>query len=127
MWESLYPIELRSGEIKEITKIIKGPQGEERATIVSMQTSSRDFRYIEHSDFLVAYRPTYKNMRKGMLVEMLYAAFLGKNVLAYVPDEDPSISEEVTLRPEIFIYTDKEALFSAVKQQKRTVLPSVNC
>jgi len=119
-WESLYPIEISANELRSVTEMIRGPNGEERASLVRMQTSSRDFRYIDQSGILVAYRPTFGGeMHKGMLVEMIHASERLKPVLAYVPEEDPRLSEAVVLKPNVFVYTDIDKLLERVKTIKR--------
>jgi len=127
-WESLYPIEISANELESATEMIRGPEGEERASLVRMQTSSRDFRYIDQSDLLVAYRPTFSGeMHKGMLVEMMHASeqLPIKTVLAYIPKEDPPLSKAVVLRPNVFVYTDIDRLLERVGAIERRVVPSI--
>ena len=85
-----YPIKLNMDEVNEV--IARNPIT--KRNLIQDQIMRRDFRYIEQSDMVVAYRPKYRGMlSSGVLSEVTIAVQLGKPVYVYWPEEDGNMAE----------------------------------
>jgi adenylate kinase len=85
-----YPIRLKEDEVAEVSS--RNPVT--RRSLIQDQVMRRDFRYIEQSDMVVAYRPRYGGtLSRGVFSEVTIAVNMGKPVYVYWPPEDGDIAE----------------------------------
>ena len=83
--DELYPIELKQAEVEEIIT----PSPTTHLNYIDHQIRYRDYRYIDQSDMVVAYRPFYgRQLHVGVWSEIHYAILRYKEVLAYVPENE---------------------------------------
>ncbi len=87
--DSEYPIKLREDEVMEV--ITRNPVT--KRSLIQDQVMRRDFRYIEQSDMVIAYRPKYGGtLSMGVSSEVTIAVNMGKPVYVYWPPEDGDIA-----------------------------------
>ncbi|GGP21438.1 hypothetical protein GCM10007981_13260 [Thermocladium modestius] len=85
-----YPIELNKEEVEEVTA--KNPIT--KRDLIQDQIMKRDYRYIQQSDMVVAYRPRYGGvLSRGVLSEVNLAVHLGKPVYVYWSNDDGNAAE----------------------------------
>jgi adenylate kinase len=85
-----YPIELKKEEVEEVTA--RNPIT--KRDLIQDQIMKRDYRYIQQSDMVVAYRPNYGGtLSKGVLSEVNLAVHLGKPVYVHWSNEDGNAAE----------------------------------
>jgi len=114
--DSEYPIELREDEVMEVTA--RNPVT--RRSLIQDQIMRRDFRYIEQSDMVIAYRPRYGGtLSRGVFSEVTIAVNMGKPVYVYWPPEDGDIAEN----PFEYVheyFSDAEELLGFLRSQVST-------
>lgn len=85
-----YPIILVDDEVREV--VAKNPVT--KRSLIQDQVMKRDYRYIEQSDIVVAYRPRYGGvLSRGVFSEVTVAVNIGKPVYVYWPPEDGDVAE----------------------------------
>lgn len=88
--EDEYPIMLNKDEVNEV--VARNPVT--KRSLIQDQIMKRDFRYIEQSDMVIAYRPNYGgSLSKGVYSEVTVAVHMGKPVYVLWPREDGDVAE----------------------------------
>jgi hypothetical protein len=116
-YEEMYPIELDLKEILEITQHRLGEKSE-----IDRNIERRDFRLIDQSRCVLAYRPRYgnKDVSQGMRAEIIYAGSIRPIPAPVVYVHDPLIDGELDdpLGPEMsYRITKPEEAISLIKSE----------
>ncbi len=92
---NVFPVEISSSEARSLSRPIENSSSR---NIIDVHITARDYRYIDQSDVMVAYRPRFEGHEsRGVAAEKSYAAATGNTpVVEYTPECDV---EDVSSRP----------------------------
>jgi len=122
--DSVFPIDIKISEIQEVAEKKTTPQGED-PSVIDNHIRERDFRLIDQSDTMVAFRPNISGtITGGVTAEANYASQINPKTWYYFWPKDDGDIESGPFKPFAGIgipYSDQDDLMKFLVENTKSL------